>query len=398
LLLVQKKKIDANIIEDTTLNEGTLVVSSFQNSGIHSTITELDNKDAIEETIIGGEISYQNSFMTIGFINSLTNYSGIIDRNLSIYNQFQLNNNMNWLSGIHYSIIKRNLNLFGESSRSLNGGIANLHGLLASLHPKVALSILYRNYDQDFQSTYSNAIAENSIPNNENGLLAGLQIKLNNHWEVSSYFDQFKFPWMKYQVSQPNSLGMDGFFQISYHPSKVLNIYGRIRHRIKPYDQTIYNLRDINSLENIVRQNYRINFNVLITESIRLRNRVEYCTYQRNGNKKEEGVLIIQDIMYKPKESKFSFSARFALFDTDSYNSRIYSYENDVLYYFRIPAYYYQGVRSYLTIKYRIKKGIDFWIRTSNWFYNNRKTIGSGYNEIENNSKTDLRAQLRIKF
>ena len=102
--------------------------------------------------------------------------------------------------------------------------------------------------------------------------------------------------------------------------------------------------------------------------------------------------------MYKPKESKFSFSARFAIFDTDSYNTRIYSYENDVLYYFRIPAYYYQGSRTYLNIKYQISKGVDFWLRGSSWNYNNRNTIGSGYNKIENNNKIELRAQLRIKF
>ena len=102
--------------------------------------------------------------------------------------------------------------------------------------------------------------------------------------------------------------------------------------------------------------------------------------------------------LYKPKESKLSFTARFALFDTDSYNSRIYSYENDVLYYFRIPAYYFQGARSYLTLRYQFKKGVDFWLRYGNWFYTNRTTIGSGYNEINDFSKSDIRAQLRIQF
>ena len=100
----------------------------------------------------------------------------------------------------------------------------------------------------------------------------------------------------------------------------------------------------------------------------------------------------------KPKESKLSFSARFALFDTDSYNSRIYSYENDVLYYFRIPAYYYQGARSYLTLRYQFKKGIDLWLRGSNWVYTNRNTIGTGINEILGPNKAEFRAQLRFQF
>ena len=144
--------------------------------------------------------------------------------------------------------------------------------------------------------------------------------------------------------------------------------------------------------------NYRINFNVLITESLRLRSRIEYVTYERTGGQSENGLLIAQDVIYKPKESNLSFNARFALFDTDSYNSRIYSYENDVLYYFRIPAYYNQGARSYLTLRYKFKKGIDLWLRYGNWFYSNRTSIGSGNNQINGFSKSDVRAQLRFQF
>ena len=177
-----------------------------------------------------------------------------------------------------------------------------------------------------------------------------------------------------------------------------MDIYGRIRHRIKPYNEGNSDSRDLTNVYSLNQWNYRININVLITESIRLRNRVEYMTYHRNGMEKEDGVLIIQDIIYKPKESNLSFSARFALFDTDSYNSRIYSYENDVLYYFRIPAYYYQGARSYLTLKYQVKKGIDVWLRFANWMYSNSDNIGSGYNQINGSSKTDVRAQIRFQF
>ena len=393
-----KKMIDANLTSDTTSNDGTLIVSSFQASGLHRTIGEITDKDAIEENIAGGEISYNNDFLTIGLISAITKYNGILNRNLSMYSQFQFNNNTNLVNGIHYSLIKRNINLFGESSRSMSGGVSHLHGMMASLHPRLAISLLYRDYDKDYHSNYANAIAENSRPNNENGLFTGLEFKLNNHWEISSYFDQFKFPWMKYQVDKPNSYGLDGFFQILYHPNKKLNIYGRIRNRVKPYNQSNNLNRDITEVFKTTQWNYRINFNVLISESVRLRNRVEYMTYQRTGNNMEDGILIIQDIIYKPKERKVSFSARFALFDTDSYNSRIYSYENDVLYYFRIPSYYYQGSRSYLTLRYQFKKGIDLWLRCANWFYNNRSTIGSGGYEINGQNKTDIRAQLRFQF
>ena len=392
-----KKMLDANIVEDTVSQDGDIIVSSFQGSGIHSTIGEIKDKDAIEENILGTELSYENNFLKIGVIGAYTNYNGLLNRQLSIYNQFEFNQSQNLVNGFHYSIIKRNVNLFGETSRSLNGGIANLHGLMASLHPRLGISLLYRNYSRNFHSKFSNAISEGSRPINEKGLFAGIDFKLNNFWEISAYLDQFQFPWMRYQVNQPNSVGADGFFQIFYHPSKKLNIYTRLRHRNKPYNSEKIT-RDITSLSNINQWNLRFNINALITESIRIRNRVEYCNYSRTGNPKENGILVLQDITYKPKEGKLSFTARFALFDSDSYNSRIYSYENDVLYYFRIPAYYYQGARTYITTRYQFKKGIDLWIRWGNWLYTNRESIGSGLNEINGSSKTDLRAQIRFQF
>ena len=115
------------------------------------------------------------------------------------------------------------------------------------------------------------------------GLFAGIDFKINNFWEISAYLDQFQFPWMRYQVNQPNSVGADGFFQIFYHPSKKLNIYARIRHRDKPYNNAKI-ARDITTLSNINQWNIRFNVNALITESIRIRNRVEYCNYSRSGN------------------------------------------------------------------------------------------------------------------
>ena len=156
--------------------------------------------------------------------------------------------------------------------------------------------------------------------------------------------------------------------------------------------------RDIDNVETVDQWNYRFNLNVQISDAIQLRSRIEYMTYHRGGSDKEDGILILQDFILKPPMKKLSFNARFALFETDSYNSRIYSYENDVLYFYRIPAYYNRGSRTYITARYKIKKGIDFWIRWSRWKYTNVDTISSGLNEINGNSKSEIRAQLRFQF
>jgi hypothetical protein len=94
----------------------------------------------------------------------------------------------------------------------------------------------------------------------------------------------------------------------------------------------------------------------------------------------------------------YSFTARFALFDMDSYDARIYAYENDVLYYFGVPAYYNRGARMYITFRYRVMRGIDVWLRVAQTYYSNVSTIGSGLNQINGNKKTEIRTQIRFKL
>ena len=101
---------------------------------------------------------------------------------------------------------------------------------------------------------------------------------------------------------------------------------------------------------------------------------------------------------YKKLSFPFSFSLRYAIFDTESFNSRIYAYENDVLYAFSIPAYNGRGTRFYVTTKYRIKRGVDLWLRFAQTYYTDRVTIGSGREEIDGNTRSEVKAQLRFKF
>ena len=393
-----KKMIDANLQTDSTNTDGDITVSSFQASGLHSTIGEIEDKDIIQESVAGSEISYRDKKLKVGLASAITHYNGNLQRSLVPYSQFQFNSNFNWVTGANYNWVHQNFNFFGEISRSNNGGMAQLHGMLASLHPRVSISAFYRNYGKDYQSVFSNAIAEGSTNINEKGILTGLNIKLNKKWTLSTYFDQFSFPWMRYQVDAPNTNGYDIFSQLKYKPHKKMELYGRIRHRNKHYNTDLELERDIDNVETVDQWNYRFNLNVQISDAIQLRSRIEYMTYHRGGGEKEDGILILQDFILKPPMKKLSFNARFALFDTDSYNSRIYSYENDVLYYYRIPAYYNRGSRTYITARYKIKKGIDCWIRWSRWKYTNVDTISSGLNEINGNSKSEIRAQLRFQF
>ena len=89
---------------------------------------------------------------------------------------------------------------------------------------------------------------------------------------------------------------------------------------------------------------------------------------------------------------------RFGLFDTD-YNARIYSYENDILYGYSIPAYVGKGFRTYFNIRYTVVENfIDIWIRYSQFGYVDKENIGTQLTEINGNNKSEVKLQMRIKL
>lgn len=391
-----RKKIDANVTDTIDFQNNELEFSSFQNSGFHRLNTELNDKDAIQESHFGGRIEYKNQALNIGATGFASEYGGEFNRNLSFYNQFEFSNNKNSVFGVDYNYVHRNFNLFGEISRSENGGVAYVNGLLMSLDPRFSFTVLHRNYQKEYQNLLSNGFAESNT-RNEKGIYMGFDAKVNKQFNFTGYIDFFTFPWLKYQAYTSNTGGYDYNLQLTYKRSRNFTAYIRLKHQIRD----INNSADESSIYQLVdetRTNYRLNLSYKITDNLSLKNRVEVVKYKKGTNKEELGFLAYQDVVFKPKSKSYSFTARYALFDVESYNARVYAYENDVLYYFYIPAYYKVGSRFYLTARYKYRKKFDFWIRYGIWNYRNEETILSGLEEIQGNTRSDVKVVFRYLF
>lgn len=392
-----RKRIDANITD--TLDEVTneVAFSSLQNSGFHRTLSEIENKDAVLETHFGGRIEYSGSAFKMGLTGFASRYDGDFQRRLSFYNQFEFTANENFVAGIDYNYVYRNFNFFGEFSRSQNGGIAYVNGVLLSLDSRLSVTLLHRNYGVNYQNLLSNGLAEGSNSWNEKGIFMGAEAKLNGQFSLTGSMDFYSFPWMRFRAYSPNSGGKEFITQLQYRPSRDFVMYVRIRKQ----EREVNNNRidsPILKLAQESRTNYRANVAIKITEYLSLRSRVEVSDYKSGESESEWGFLAYQDVVFKPKSKSYSFTARYALFDAESFNSRIYAYENDVLYYFYIPAYYGVGSRFYLTARYKYRKKLDFWVRYGIWNYRNQETILGGLEEIQGNIRSDVKVVFRYLF
>ena len=87
-----------------------------------------------------------------------------------------------------------------------------------------------------------------------------------------------------------------------------------------------------------------------------------------------------------------------ALFDTDSYQSRIYVYERQLQHEFYFPTYYGHGLRLAAQARLDITPRLRLSARLGYTNYFDRSVIGSGLQEIDHSHQTDLDLQLRWKF
>jgi hypothetical protein len=295
---------------------------------------------------------------------------------------------------VDYSYTYKNLHFFGEAATDKNFNKAFVNGLLLSVDPRVDISFIQRTINKAYQAINGNAFTENTYPTNETGFYAGITIRPAIGWRIDAYGDIYKFPWLKYLVDAPSS-GRDFLTQLTYTPNKQVEIYSRFRNESKQANQSD-NTTTTNYLVFLPRQSWRTQVSYKISPTITLRNRAEVLWYDNKGVNKENGFLTFLDIIYKPMLKPVSGVLRLQYFETDGYNSRIYAYENDVLYSYSIPAFSDKGYRYYLTLNADAGKKLSFWLRWAQTIYQNRQTVGSGLDEIPKNRKTEIKLQARF--
>jgi hypothetical protein len=395
-LFYSSKLADANTEAADSLSAEEYYISSLLETGYHRTPGELAGKDAIRQTHYGGNLQTRIRMFRFGASVLHSGLDNNLQKDNALYRQFEFNGKALTNAGFDYAVILRSFTLYGEFSGSDNGGKAVIAGANFTPDPRLALSAIYRNYSKNYQNLMSNAFGENSKNSNEKGLYIGMLAQLHRRLGLTAFADHFSFPWLKYRVDAP-SRGSEYTARLTYTPSRRTEIQLQYRvqqKQLNPSDADTYTTFP----ETESRQNFRISFNVKPTAALILKSRVESIVYRMEGSGRKLGFLAYQEVAYRNQDKPWQLTGRYAIFDTDSYNERLYAYESDVLYAFSIPSYYYKGSRFYLLGRYSFGRSLDLWVRYSITHYSNKQVIGSGLDEIDGNNKSEIKLQLRYRF
>lgn len=388
------RKISANFGIDTANFED--YISSFQMSGYHRTEAEVADRNGLRQVSFGGSARYLGPRWQFGVNGIQYNFSVPVQKRAEPYNLFAFRGKTWYNISADYSYTFRNFHFFGEAAADKNFNKAFLNGLLVSVDPKVDISIVYRSIAKEYQAVNGNAFTENTYPANENGVYLGITTRPGNSLRIDLYSDLYKFPWLRFQADAPSS-GKDFLVQFTYTPNRQVEVYTRFRTEAK-YNNEAGSDNPATGLVETPKQNWRVHAGYKINNAITLRNRVEIIWYNKKEETSEQGFLAFADLVYKPLMKPFSGLVRLQYFETDSYNSRLYAYENDVLYGYSIPVFYDKGYRYYFTLNYDASKRLALWLRWAQTIYTDKNTVGSGLDEIRGSRRTDLKVQIRYLF
>ena len=391
-IFVSYKKTDGNLADLDTLSPKTVQTATLYETGYHRNLSECEKKHNLKEFTTGLSTHLNHRYFRIGVQLLHYNFSPALTIGKAAYQQNNETGHQRTLVSVDYKTGGYHFYLFGETARSDNGTWATVNGLRYSGIPRFALCALYRHYDKGYHSHYNSGFAEYSNTTNEEGLYLGLESTPFRSLKINAYYDRFRFFSPRYQATIPGN-GQEIVGDVTFNRSRW-DCSFRFKHEEKPEDDKTG--EDLQSVSR-VKQEYRFQFTYSICEQLKSRTRTSYTRYVKK-EKHEGGYLFYQDLMYSSLQTNLKAQFRFAYFDTDSYNTRIYAYENNVLYGYSFPALYDRGFRSYLNLNWKPFTLITLYLKAGLTYYPDKSTISSSLTQVNDNKLFDLSFQIRKKL
>lgn len=365
------RQIDATLNDDGTIR-------TILKTGLHRTQSEIRRQDVASNTLVGGHINYRLGGWHVGATAFFTSFSRPLKPTKSqLYKRFAPEGDKFWNASIDYGYISHRWNIAGETATGDCGAIATLHSVSYLFSDKFSLLGLHRFYSARYYSLFSNAFAEGSDVQDENGVYLGFNWMPARRWSISAYSDFAHFAWPKYQT-KTSTQSWDSQVNILYQPSRYYTLGARLRYKERAGTRT----DRCRCYVSMLRKNWNA------------RTSLDYVMSQKE--ERSQGYMVSENLGYQWRWLRLAGSLGY--FHTSDYESRIFVYEPGLLYQMSFGNYYGEGMRYALVARSEISSHLLLIAKLGVTDYFDRDHISSGYQEIASSSQTDLEIQLKWKW
>lgn len=385
-LFTSVKNLDATIEDD----EPSTYVTTIRKTGLHRTPSELAGRNKQRELMYGAQLGYKGRYFNIGVLTTNTQYQFPILPNPTKYNQdYFKGNRLNNFSG-YVDINIQNFSVFAEIAKSIQGGWGGVAGTTIGLGTKVDFSFLLRSYTSNFYSLYGRSFSEQTTSRNENGAYWGIRLQPISNLVISMFFDFYKLPWLSARVLAPSS-GKEMLFRVNYTFGKSAQTYFQLKANTSDNQTSGFQLPEIT--QTLLWKSI-LNFDYNLESPLVLRTRVQYNV--SSSPQASSSVLLYQDFILSFRY--WELNSRFLLFDAPNILTRQYTYERDMLFSFNTQSFYGKGVRYYAILKVKPTTWLMLKAKWSQSIYQDRSSIGQGYETLLGSTKSQFAFQLKVDF
>jgi hypothetical protein len=373
------------------------VVTSFDASGLFRTEGERGRNHAVKEKTIGGRVSFGDpDLWDAGVTFSRTELSAafIPDRARGFGGRtFSA-------AGIDARVQTGDVLWFAEGAHTAGGGSAGIAGAVVSIGLRTEAAVAYRSYGAEFVTLHGAGAGQGQDTRNEEGVTLAVSSRISRVLSVNASFDHYRYPWHTALRVFP-SAGSETFIEALMHPRPRLEFSARYTMRGGESGERVADSLQRERVVQVERrqQNLRLTAVMEPVRRVRLRTRLEIVDVSLDlPGRHERGILLYEDVSCAVSDW-LTAEVRLVFFDTESYDARVYEFENDVRGAFANPALYGRGRRWYVLLRTSPVGGIlTFSCKYAATQKEGIRTISSGNTEIAGDLDDRFSLQLDLRL
>ncbi|MGN1228596.1 MAG: helix-hairpin-helix domain-containing protein [Prevotella sp.] len=375
---------------DATLNDdGT--VSSLIYTGYHRSQSEINKKNNTSISVAGTDARWSHGDLSLGATAIYTHLDRPLSPNKSaVYKRIYPEGSDFFNVSLNYSWIHYPFNISGESAINEKGAIATLNSIGWHVSQYVELMGIYRFYSFNYYSPHANSFSEGGKTQNESGIYIGMKWQPRYGLEIMAYTDFAYFAWPRYGTSQ-SSYANDNVINCSWKTGSW-QFSGRYRLHLRQ--------KDSKSASGLSWQaEHRLRVGAEWTgDGWTSKSQLDVSSAPSSSSNESvsQGFMLTENIGYAT--GKWQIYAGGKYFHTDSYDSRLYSYERAMPHTFSFPAYFGHGIRYSLVATWTPIPALQFTAKAGVTDYFDRSTISSGQQQINASSACDIEMGLRWRW
>lgn len=363
MLFVSRNNIDASV---TGLpGSDGLFISSLNDQGLHNSQTMAEKKDVVAESSAGFSYNRNMNRIHTGFNVSATGFSIPFLPGTETESYFDFSGGKNIALSFDHSLSLKRSYFYGEGAWNPGGGFAFTEGVRFNPAGGAVVNILYTNILKGYNSFHGMVNGRETVNNFRESLLTGFSCEPAAKIRLSTGLYYMRDHWYGLYGSPP-VISWKFETEARYAQSENLSFTLGVKQRLT--NIFVSDSRGLKQAVPVKYSNIRINALLDLTGRLRFQSRAEFIF---SSNTSSPGFMLFHGVKYTFQKLPASVYSRVYVWSTPGYDSRIYAWEDDLLYSSSILPYYYSGSRSYLILTYgskmvnfRLKFGFN--LRTGN--------------------------------